>query len=404
MSPITDLAGRAGPSTDVKVIGLVSGAHFVSHFYIILLAPLFALVRIDFGVSYTELGAAISIFNIFSALLQPPAGLLVDRVSARAVLIGALLLGASAVALAAMVPTFWLFVAMIALVGVANAVYHPANYTLLSNSVTLSRMSRAYSIHTFAGMLGNASAPAALLAVAAIFGWRGAFFAASLLGFAMALLLILRGGGLTGRVPPKVRNETGKAPSTLQLLLSAPILMNLAFYIVSAMGSGAVMNFSVVALEASHGTPLAVGNVALTTYLLLSALGILIGGIAAGRTNNHTLLAATGLLLNGIMLGSIALFSWQAALLIGMMGFGGFCNGLVAPSRDMIVRSVTPPGQYGTVFGFVTTGFNIGGIFAPLFFGWLMDHGNPQAVLITAALCCLTCIPLVFVGRAVRGG
>jgi MFS family permease len=105
-----------------------------------------------------------------------------------------------------------------------------------------------------------------------------------------------------------------------------------------------------------------------------------------------------------MMLAAVALFNWQAAMLIGIMAVGGFCNGLVAPSRDMIVRSVTPPGQFGTVFGFVATGFNIGGIFAPLFFGSLMDHGNAQAVLIAAALCCLTCIPLVFVGRAVRGG
>jgi hypothetical protein len=30
------------------------------------------------------------------------------------------------------------------------------------------------------------------------------------------------------------------------------------------------------------------------------------------------------------------------------------------PSRDMIVRAVTPPGAYGRVFGFVSSGFNIG--------------------------------------------
>jgi MFS family permease len=46
----------------------------------------------------------------------------------------------------------------------------------------------------------------------------------------------------------------------------------------------------------------------------------------------------------------------------------------------MIVRAVTPEGQFGKVFGFVTTGFNIGGIFAPLMFGPVMDAGHPNWV------------------------
>ena len=52
------------------------------------------------------------------------------------------------------------------------------------------------------------------------------------------------------------------------------------------------------------------------------------------------------------------------------------------PSRDMIVREVTPPGSFGKVFGFVTTGFNIGGIVSPLIFGAVMDHGSPRLVFL----------------------
>ena len=52
------------------------------------------------------------------------------------------------------------------------------------------------------------------------------------------------------------------------------------------------------------------------------------------------------------------------------------------PSRDMIVREVTPPGSFGKVFGFVTTGFNIGGIVSPLIFGAIMDHGSPRLVFL----------------------
>jgi MFS family permease len=43
-----------------------------------------------------------------------------------------------------------------------------------------------------------------------------------------------------------------------------------------------------------------------------------------------------------------------------------------------MVRAVTPPGSFGKVFGFVSTGFNIGGMISPLLYGWLMDRGQPR--------------------------
>ena len=125
---------RARPTC--RVIALVGAAHFVSHVYILVLPPLFPFVRAEFGVTYTGLGIAIAIFNILTGLLQTPAGFLVDRLSARAVLIGGLLLGAVSLAGAALVSSFTVFVVMFALLGVAKAAYHPADYALLSGRVS----------------------------------------------------------------------------------------------------------------------------------------------------------------------------------------------------------------------------------------------------------------------------
>ena len=69
-----------------------------------------------------------------------------------------------------------------------------------------------------------------------------------------------------------------------------------------------------------------------------------------------------------------------AAVLIVVMSLGGLLNGMIQPSRDMMVRAVTPPGSFGKVFGFVTTGFNLGGMVAPLLYAWLMDHGQPRMI------------------------
>ena len=141
-------------SSHVRIVGAVSTAHFVSHYYILLLAPLMPFVRAEYGVSYTEIGLAFAAFNIVSAALQTPAGFLVDWLGARILLIAGLLIGAAAFAIVGLTHSFWLLVAMFGLAGVGNTVYHPADYALLSQHVRSERIGQAFSIHTFAGMLG----------------------------------------------------------------------------------------------------------------------------------------------------------------------------------------------------------------------------------------------------------
>src|SRR5262249_49328117 len=144
-----------------------------------------------------------------------------------------------------------------------------------------------------------------------------------------------------------------------RLLFSTPILQNLLFFVLLAITSGGVSNYSVVALGALYATPVSVGNAALSAFLFLSALGALVGGMFAVRTSDHAVVASLGLLATGaavLLVGSVDLGS---VLLIVAMAAGGLANGIVMPSRDMIVRAVTPRGSYGKVFGFVTTGFNI---------------------------------------------
>jgi len=146
------------------------------------------------------------------------------------------------------------------------------------------------------------------------------------------------------------------------------------------------MNFSVVALGALYGTPATTANAALSGYLVLTALGVLAGGFVAARTTRHGLTAALGILVATAATFAISLFNLGAPLLIAVASLAGFALGLIMPARDMIVRSVTPPGAFGKVFGFVTNGFNIGGIISPLVFGPLMDHDAPRLVFIVIAV------------------
>jgi MFS family permease len=377
-------------------VGVVAAAHFVSHYYTILLAPLLPFVRADYGVTYTEIGFAFAAFNIVSALLQTPAGFLVDRFGPRILLIAGLLIGASAFIAAGLIDSFWVLVAMFAVAGLGNTVYHPADYALLSHHVPAERIGQAFSVHTFAGMLGSAVAPATLLFMQAMWGWRGAFIGAGVLGIAVAIVLMsVREGPANGAQPPAPRNTAETGEASWRVLLSAPILLNLVFFMLLALTSFGISNYSVVALAALHGTPVTTGNVALTANLLMTALGVLLGGLLVGRTQRHALVATIGLAAYAVLTVLVGEINLAAAALIAVMALGGLANGVIMPSRDMIVRAVTPPGSFGKVFGFVTTGFNVGGIISPLVFGPIMDHGSPRLVFLLIAAFSLISIATV---------
>ena len=84
-----------------------------------------------------------------------------------------------------------------------------------------------------------------------------------------------------------------------------------------------------------------------------------------------------------------------------LLSAAGLASGVIAPSRDMIVRKLAPEGQTGTVFGFVTTGFNLGGLVAPPLFGLAIDYGAPTAVFYLSAFFSLSVI--VTLGVRARG-
>jgi MFS family permease len=381
------LAAERDPATakkwhDAKVIALVAIAHFTSHVHIMLLPPIFGQVKDAFGVSYIEVGLALTAFNVASALLQTPAGFLVDRIGPRLMLTGGLLLGAVAIAAAALLPGYWFFVIAYGLLGLANTVYHPADYAILSATIASNKIGKAFSIHTFAGYLGSGVTPALVLACAALWDWHGAFLFAAGLSFAVGLLIIVAGGVLPRTIPKPKTSAKGDNKVGLDLLLSAPILRNLLFFFCLAMAGGGIQTFSVVGLGELHGTPASTANIALSGFLLFSAAGVLLGGIIADRTPHHEWVAAIGFACTSAMAILMAWVNMPAAVLITVMSLGGLLNGVIQPSRDMMVRAVTPVGSFGKVFGFVSTGFNLGGMTSPLLFGWLMDRHEPRAIFL----------------------
>lgn len=388
MAELSEVAGSATRWRDTKVISLVGAAHFMSHVYVIMLPPLFIFARAEYGVSFAELGVAMAVSGFLSATLQTPAGFIVDRIGSGTLLIAGLVLSGTGCAIIGLIPAYWALILGFACLGLANTVYHPADYAILSHGVSAPRMAQAYSIHTFLGMAGQALTPVFMLAMANLLGWRSGFLGIAIITYVVALVLLLLKGALSDRrasPAPKEGAAAKSEPGGWKVLLSGPILRSFVFFAFLTMTGNALSNFSIVGLGALHGTPIAEANIALTAFLIFNALGVLSGGIIADRFKNPLRIATLGLAASGVAILVLAFIGFSAAALFAMMALIGLLNGIIMPSRDLIVRAVTPPGSFGLVFGFVSTGFSVSAVIAPPLYGWLMDRGEPRLIFICAA-------------------
>ncbi|MDB5519742.1 MAG: transporter [Tardiphaga sp.] len=369
-------ANRTRSESSLRTLSAISTAHWVSHFHLFVLPMLFPFLKEQLGVGFIELGFALTVFAVVSGLTQAPIGYLVDRVGARKILIMGLALGGCSLMMLGLHLSYPWLIACAALLGLANSVYHPADYAILSAHMDEARMGRAFSIHTFAGFLGGAVAPPVMVALVAMTGGQGALIIAGAIGPLVALLLLIVGIPDAGAAD---FGADGKQAPRVSIMTPAIIVLT-AFFTLLSLSNAGIGNFGVVALMSGYGSSFSAANLALTAFLGTSAIGVLAGGFLADRTQRHGQVAAGCFALNAAVVLIIATVNLPPMLLTTAMALAGFLGGMIAPSRDMLVRNAAPPGAAGRAFGIVSTGFNVGGIISPLLFGWIMDHNSPHWV------------------------
>ncbi len=395
----TATATSEGSARELRTLVVISTVHLVSHYYWLAFAPMMPALRDLLNVSYTELGFAITVMNGVSALTQAPTGFIVDRYGPRLLLFIGVLIGSAGFVMIGAVPTYPMLIAGAVLIGLGNAVYHPADYSILSAEMRPARMGRAYSIHSFTGYIGFAIAPPLVLALLWVDGVRFALVVTGLLGVVLALPLL-------PEIPAeqrglKERHASPKPRTSARLLITPGVIILTLMFTTLSMSTSMVQTFMMVALEQLFDMPLTAGNTALTVFLSLLVVGIIIGGFIADRAKHQSTIAALGLIGAAALICVIGAINLGVAGTIVVSGVAGLLAGVIVPSRDLLVRQASPPDAVGRVFGIVTTGFNFGGMVSPIMGGMLVDHHAPAWIFYTsAAFMLLTVVIAVAVDRS----
>jgi MFS family permease len=374
---------------DITTISTIGAAHGTSHFFHMLLPPLFPAFIQAFGLSYSELGLLVTTFFVISGAGQALSGFIVDRVGARPVLFAAMASFFLASVAAGLAQGFGGLMLAAALAGVGNAPFHPADFTILNKRVSQPRLGHAFSVHGISGNLGWAFAPVFSIGIAEATGnWRFAYLGTALVALTvMALLFWQRDAiddrqGSWGHAKPAAG---AKVEHPMAFLKLPSVWLCFSFFFWSTAALSAIQSFASPALHQIYDLPLALTAYVVTGYMLAGAAGMVCGGFLVSRAERLERTIAMALALAAALL-LLTATGWLpgplAAVVAALAGFG---TGLAGPSRDMLIKRASPPGATGRVYGTVYSGLDIGFALAAPVFGAILDHGMPRGVFAGSA-------------------
>jgi FSR family fosmidomycin resistance protein-like MFS transporter len=393
-STITSSAPADTARRDITTISLIGLAHGTSHFFHMLLPPLFPVFMTEFGLSFSELGLLVTTFFVISGIGQALAGFLVDRTGARPVLFAALSCFVLASIAAGTATGYSGLMLAAALAGMGNSPFHPVDFTILNKRVSQPRLGHAFSVHGITGNLGWAVAPVFSMGIATATGnWRWAYLGTGLIAVSVILLLLWKRDAIDDSQGSwehdKAKAGAAASEHPMAFLKLPSVWMCFSFFFWSTAALSAIQSFASPALAGMYGLPLAATAYVVTGYMLCGAAGMVVGGFLVARVQQLERTIAAAMAFAALLL-LLTASGWLpgmvAAVIAALAGFG---TGLAGPSRDMLIKRAAPPGATGRVYGTVYSGLDVGFALAAPVFGALLDRGQPSSVFVGSAVALL---------------
>lgn len=377
---------------DWKIIGLVGVAHSSSHFFQLVIPSLFVPLGKEFGLGFAELGVLVAVFYAISGLGQASSGFVVDRAGARPILWFGLACFVVAGVLLGLASGYGWLMAAAVVAGIGNSVFHPVDFSILNRRVSTPRLGHAFSAHGITGNLGWAATPIFITTLTQLFNWRVAAFGAALL-VAIILTLTVVGRRLlavnAARRPARTRRVEAPAATgtSLGALLVNPVVWGaFLFFMFSSVAMSAVQNYTIPILGSLYGISSVAASTALSSYMMAGAAGMVLGGFLVSSSPHSERIVGMSFVAAGALLALLAMGWLPAVAAVPCVALAGMCAGVAGPSRDMLVRRVTPRGATGSVYGLVYSGMDTGSALAPLAFGVMLDAGLRQGPYLGAFL------------------
>jgi MFS family permease len=202
-----------------EVLGITTGAFFVTMVARLTLSPLVPDIIDSFGVSKSATGIALTGMWAAYALFQFPGGTLADRIGERGTITFAI--GATGVAslILAFAPSFlWLAIFAVVL-GTGAGFYYTAGSAYLTRQ--FENTGRALGIHEIGASAAGLIAPVAVAFLAARYGWRAGPILPAVLAFVVVGLIVRRLPRTPAVTPDRTLREQLDI-ERLWLLLSRP--------------------------------------------------------------------------------------------------------------------------------------------------------------------------------------
>jgi len=364
------------------IVGTVSLAHFLSHFYFLVFPPLFPLFRTEFGVTNTQLGLMFSLLFLMPSVLQVPVGDLVDRLGAKRIFVVGIAVTGLGTMTTALANSYIALLGFVLLAGIGQSVFHPADFALLDAVSDASNRGKGFGSHTFAGYLGFAAGPLIAGGLGVRFGWRSALAGLGLIGLGYAALVWATLGPVhRERATVDEDAHTDAAGSNWAQLADPRVLLTVVFFVLLTVAGTATQSFTVVFLTEVTGLGVTIANTTLTANLTAAAFGVLAGGVLADQFDIYRNIALTltaaavfvVLLVLGVIPGVLA-------AILAIFVVLGLVHGLALPSRDSLVAEFSTSSSTGKSFGLAYTGVTVGAFIAPVLFGYVSDTAGNRVM------------------------
>ena len=393
---------------DSRTIGLIGLAHGSSHFFHLLLPPLFPWLIADFGFSYSQLSVLVSVFFIVSGVGQALAGFVVDKFGARPILFAALSSFVVAGVIAGTSHSYAQLMLAAIFAGLGNAPFHPVDFTILNKRLSPQRLGHGFSVHGLSGNLGWAAAPVFMAGITSATGsWRVACLCGAALAAVILAIMVINRDALDDRVTApgstaKAAAATASSEHPMAFLKLPSVWLCFSFFFWTTVAMSAIQSFASPALQQLYGLPASVTAYVVTGYMLFGAAGMVVGGFLVGKVERLEKVISACLLFSGVLLALVGTGWLPGYVALGVTALAGVGTGLAGPSRDMLVKRAAPPGATGRVYGTVYSGLDLGFCLAAPVFGYMLDHHMNSGVFFGAAAgMVLSVVSAGFVGAGV---